>query len=832
MIAALAEARRRGLLTVAFVGYDGGRVAAEGLADHVVVTRSEHIPRIQEAQASAWHVLRELHRAPTGVSAGGGASRVRVEGTVQGVGFRPYVHRLAGDLGLAGFVLNDAARRADRGRGPTPRRSSASSSAWPPRRRRSRGRADARPRASRRPATAASRSSPATRGGEPLGAVSPDAATCADCLAELRDPADRRHRYPFVNCTACGPRFTIVRDVPYDRATHHDGRLRDVRRAAAPSTRTPPTGASTPSPTPARTAAPGCACWRAAAIEPARSSSASTRAAPRPRCARARSWPSRGSAATTWPAGADDEDAVARLRARKRREDKPFARHGAPTWRRRAAWSSSAAAEEALLAGRERPIVLAPPAARRAGRRRGGAGLGRPRRDAALLAAPPPAARRRRRRARDDERQRLRRADRPPRRRRARAPGGDRRPVPARTTARSPPAPTTRWCGAPPGRRSSCGARAGTCPGAIACRSRARGRCWPCGAELKSTFCVAHGRAAPGWATTSATSRTRRRCARFREGVDHFERLFAVAPEVVAHDLHPDYLSTALRAGARGRRAVGGAAPPRPPRRLPGRARLSAARRWARSTTAPATAPTARSGAARSWSATSPRSERAAHLRPVRMPGGERRRSASPGGWPARGCRRPPTTSPASAGGAGRRVDPAAWAVVARLARSELRRRSPRAPAASSTPSPRSAACGRGSTYEGQAAIELEAACDPAERGAYPHGRPRPARGGDRRGRRRPRGGDGPRASWPRASTTASRRPTAEACVAAAGGRGRPRSPSLSGGVFQNRRLLEGVAARLERAGLRVLVPERLPPNDGGISYGQAAVTAASAARP
>ena len=60
VIAALAEARGRGLLTVALVGYDGGRVASERLADHVIVTRSEHIPRIQEAQASAWHVLREL----------------------------------------------------------------------------------------------------------------------------------------------------------------------------------------------------------------------------------------------------------------------------------------------------------------------------------------------------------------------------------------------------------------------------------------------------------------------------------------------------------------------------------------------------------------------------------------------------------------------------------------------------------------------------------------------------------------------------------------------------------------------------------------------------
>jgi D-sedoheptulose 7-phosphate isomerase len=60
ILEALAEARRRGLATVAFVGYDGGRVASERLADHVVVSPSEHIPRIQEAQASGYHVLREL----------------------------------------------------------------------------------------------------------------------------------------------------------------------------------------------------------------------------------------------------------------------------------------------------------------------------------------------------------------------------------------------------------------------------------------------------------------------------------------------------------------------------------------------------------------------------------------------------------------------------------------------------------------------------------------------------------------------------------------------------------------------------------------------------
>jgi D-sedoheptulose 7-phosphate isomerase len=60
VIAALEEAHRRGLMTIALVGYDGGRIGSEGLADHVVMTRSEHIPRIQEAQASAYHALRAL----------------------------------------------------------------------------------------------------------------------------------------------------------------------------------------------------------------------------------------------------------------------------------------------------------------------------------------------------------------------------------------------------------------------------------------------------------------------------------------------------------------------------------------------------------------------------------------------------------------------------------------------------------------------------------------------------------------------------------------------------------------------------------------------------
>jgi hydrogenase maturation protein HypF len=139
-----------------------------------------------------------------------------VRGAVQGVGFRPFVYRLATELGLAGWVLNDVRGVEVEVEGP-----GSSLAAF-----RARLEAEAPPRAVLR-SVSVSWHEPegfrsfeirkSTGGGEKSVSVLPDLATCDDCLAELNDPADRRHRYPFLNCTNCGPRFTIVRALPYDR---------------------------------------------------------------------------------------------------------------------------------------------------------------------------------------------------------------------------------------------------------------------------------------------------------------------------------------------------------------------------------------------------------------------------------------------------------------------------------------------------------------------------------------------------------------------------------------------------------------------------------------
>jgi hydrogenase maturation protein HypF len=142
--------------------------------------------------------------------------RIRVCGVVQGVGFRPHVHRLATALGLSGFVGNDTEGVFVEVEGPTDAVERFGSRLV----------AEAPPMALIEGVEVRPLDLLGDHGfrivdsKETSGAVTllpPDVAVCDDCLAELVDPGDRRHRYPFINCTNCGPRFTITRRLPYDR---------------------------------------------------------------------------------------------------------------------------------------------------------------------------------------------------------------------------------------------------------------------------------------------------------------------------------------------------------------------------------------------------------------------------------------------------------------------------------------------------------------------------------------------------------------------------------------------------------------------------------------
>jgi hydrogenase maturation protein HypF len=145
--------------------------------------------------------------------------RFVLRGVVQGVGFRPFVHATATGLRLSGEVHNESGGLVVEVEGP--RRAVTAFG--------SRLVAEAPPLAvvddvevtdlplrGGRGFTIGG-SGPGARAARTL--ASPDVATCADCLREIRDPADRRYRHPFATCTNCGPRFTIMRDLPYDRAT-------------------------------------------------------------------------------------------------------------------------------------------------------------------------------------------------------------------------------------------------------------------------------------------------------------------------------------------------------------------------------------------------------------------------------------------------------------------------------------------------------------------------------------------------------------------------------------------------------------------------------------
>ncbi|SDS44241.1 carbamoyltransferase HypF [Opitutus sp. GAS368] len=144
---------------------------------------------------------------------------LRVRGTVQGVGYRPFVHRTAADLGLRGWVINDAEGVLIRAAGDPARVDELAAALQhdaPPA-----ATVDCvdrlEPRPDSAPAGAGFTIGASRSGGEIATAIPADLALCADCRRELLDPADRRHRYPFINCTQCGPRYSLIEGLPYDR---------------------------------------------------------------------------------------------------------------------------------------------------------------------------------------------------------------------------------------------------------------------------------------------------------------------------------------------------------------------------------------------------------------------------------------------------------------------------------------------------------------------------------------------------------------------------------------------------------------------------------------
>ena len=141
---------------------------------------------------------------------------INVNGVVQGVGFRPFVYRLATDLHLAGFVSNNASGVVIEIEGPSDAiakfRRDLIEQAPPLAHIDDCGIREILPAGDTEFCITASQHDRSTS-----TLISPDVATCDDCLAELFDPDNRRHRYPFINCTNCGPRFTIVEHIPYDR---------------------------------------------------------------------------------------------------------------------------------------------------------------------------------------------------------------------------------------------------------------------------------------------------------------------------------------------------------------------------------------------------------------------------------------------------------------------------------------------------------------------------------------------------------------------------------------------------------------------------------------
>jgi hydrogenase maturation protein HypF len=764
---------------------------------------------------------------------------VRVEGIVQGVGFRPFVYALATRLGLGGLVGNDVDGVFIEAEG-TP----ASLEEFlarlerdaPPLARIDRIRTAAvAPNGQRSFEIVASEA-----GGPRRTLVSADSATCPDCLRELADPADRRYGYPFINCTNCGPRFTIVRDVPYDRA----------RTTMAGFTMCEPCAAEYHDPRDRRFhAQPTCCpeCGPALALlDPAGAPWTGTGPGDDPVAAAAallrdgRVLAVKGLGGYHLAVDATSDKAARALRERKHREDKPFAVMTADLAAARDLCEVSEPAA-GLLSSPRRPIVLLP--------RRPGAAV-------AEAVAP------------GNRQLGLMLPYTPLHHLLLRAVGG---PI-VLTSGNVSDEPIAY-------RDADAFARLGGIADASLTHDRAihirtddsvvrefRGRAMltrrsrgyvpepvrvrvrfprpvlACGAELKNTFCLGQGDHAfishhIGDLENAETLRS------FTEGIEHFRRLFDIDPAVVAYDLHPEYLSTKYALDLDGVDLEGvqhhhahvascladnGEDGPVIGVAFDGTGYGTDATIWG----------------GEFLVADLARFNRAGHLAPVPMPGG------------AAAIRQPWRMTAAYLAAAYPDGPPPGldvirrnehrWADVVTLARKGIN-----APATSSAGrlfDAVSALLGVRDVinYEGQAAVELEQLADPAETGAYrariepgspasPSGPGSPTTPGEPfrvagTDLLRQAADDLARGTHP--GTIAARfhggvaALIQQGCVLAREQHGLS-TVALSGGVFQNLTLLTQTVARLEARGFRVLVHSRVPCNDGGISLGQAVVAAA-----
>jgi hydrogenase maturation protein HypF len=743
---------------------------------------------------------------------------VRVTGTVQGVGFRPFVYSLAARLGLSGFVGNDSdgvfaevegARAAvaefldavRRDAPPLARIDQVVSQEMQP---------------YGRPGFTIAPSAPGARR---TALVSADSAMCADCLAELRDPGDRRYAYPFINCTNCGPRFTIVTDVPYDRRSTTMAPFAMCERCAA----------EYHDPADRRFHAQPVCCPACGPRLSLRGPAGSPRAAGDPLAAAAALLRDglvlavKGLGGYHLAVDAGSEAAAAALRARKHREDKPFAvmASGLAAARQLCDVDQTAAA---LLTSPRRPIVLLPrrPGTVAASVAPGNRQLGvmlpyTPLHHLLLDAAGGPIVLTSGNLsdepiAYQDEDAFTRLAE------IADAFLTHDRAIHVRTD--------DSVIRVQRGRETLIRRSRGYVPEPVTVRTRFRRPVLACGGELKNTFCLAAGDRAfvshhIGDLENAATLRA------FTEGIAHFGRLFGIEPELVAYDLHPEYLSTKYAldldldsGGVQHHHAHIASC-------LADNGHDGPVIGVAFDGTGYGTDGTLWGG--EFLVADLAGFERAGHLAPVPMPGG------------AAAIRQPWRMAAAYLRAAFPGGPPAGLDVVNRNGRNWA---AVTAMAAKGVNAPLSSSAGRlfdavaallsvrdAINYEGQAAVELEQLADPGETGTY----------------RCQITGQGPflieTSDLVRAVTGALTDGTPAPLIAARFHNGiaaliedgcvlaRERhgldTVALSGGVFQNLLVTERAAARLAARGFRVLLHSRVPCNDGGLSLGQAVVAGA-----